>query len=127
LTGIIEYPTEAYSSMGYIITNAWQEKVDGSYVLVFAGASAKDPHQGLLLVETDDRSQSGIFYSPEKKGLLRIVKVAGFRLVLETPNKDIFYFDVPGRRFVDSMEEVVPTATPRPKLLATATPVSPYP
>jgi len=131
-TGIIENPSVPFSSMDFKITNAWQELVNGYYILIFVGSLANDPDQGVLLLESELPGDSGGYLTPRKNGTVRIVRVKGLRLVLETPTNDIFYFDVPARRFVNSLDEIVPTATPLPAISATptptlATPALPYP
>jgi len=131
-TGIIENPSVPFSSMDFKITNAWQELVNGNYILIFAGSLANDPNQGVLLLESDIPGDSGGYLTPRKNGTIRIVMVKGLRLVLETPTNDLFYFDVPARRFVNSLDEIAATATPLPAISATptptlATPTLPYP
>lgn len=131
-TGIIENPSVPFSSMDFKITNAWQELVNGNYILIFAGSLAYDPDQGVLLLESELPGDSGEYLTPRKNGTIRIVKVKGLRLVLETLTNDIFYFDVPARRFVNSLDEIAATATPLPAISATptptlATPALPYP
>jgi hypothetical protein len=118
--------------MDFKINNAWQELINGNYILIFAGSLARDPDQGVILVESDSPGGSGGYLTPGKNGAVRIVEVKGYRLVLETQTKVIFYFDVPARSFVNSLDEVVSTATPRPIHTTTPTQVlapsaSPYP
>jgi hypothetical protein len=111
-TGIIENPSVPFSSMDFKINNAWQELVGGNYILVFAGSLANRPDQGVLLVESETSGGSGEYLTPRKNGSVRIVKAQGMRLVLETPTHDIFYFDVPARRFVNTLDEIIATTTP---------------
>ncbi len=55
----------------------------------------------------------GTYDIPVKKGgPVRIVGAQGQRLILKTDIGTIFYFDLPSRRFVSSLTEIVPTATP---------------
>ena len=59
----------------------------------------------------------------------------GERLILRAEDGTTFYFDVPGRCYVSSLTEPVPTATRRPTRTPTATrilpptprPLTPYP
>jgi hypothetical protein len=51
-------------------------------------------------------------------GGVRVIAEQNNRLILQAIDGEIFYFDVPARRFVNSLSEVVPTAT----LLPTRTP-----
>jgi hypothetical protein len=54
--------------------------------------------------------------SPIQAGELTITGAVGERLVLTSEQGQTFYFDVPSLRFVDNLEEIVPTATPAPLL-----------
>ncbi len=83
------------------------------YILIIAGYSPKNPDQGLLFVAINRNNffTSRTFIAPGKGGSIRIEKAVGMRLVLKTAGQDILYFDIPGLKFVDSLEEVVPTAT----------------
>jgi hypothetical protein len=53
--------------------------------------------------------------TPIQAGSLHIVDVVGERLILRSTNGTTFYFDVPTRQFVSSLDAVVPTFTPSPK------------
>jgi hypothetical protein len=128
--GIIEYPTNPFPSTEYVITNAWQELINGNYVTVFAGALGSNPKQGVIIVQMEAPRQTRQYLTPDQSGVTKITSAKGFRLVVETSDSKRYYFDVPAQRFVSSMGEIVPTITPftnqsMPTL--TATPVSPYP
>ncbi len=110
-TGIIENPSVPFSSMDYQIINAWQDIINGDYVLIFVGALASDHEQGVVLVTSDSNSGSGEFFTPRRNGAVRVVQEKKSRLVLQSSNRDIFYFDVPARIFVDSLEAIVPNGT----------------
>ncbi len=112
-TGILEeggadfyYPT-----YDVIIYNKWQDVVNenGEWGLVYAGSMYTDPTQGLVLIPSQPVQ---IYLTPIKAGSVRIVAVQNLRLTLISENGTTFYFDVPGRRFVDSLTEVAPTVTP---------------
>ena len=68
-TGIIENPSAPFSASDFVISNAWQEYVDGSYVLVYAGSMTKDPAQGILIVCRDSNHGCRIFVTPQKTAL----------------------------------------------------------
>jgi hypothetical protein len=129
-TGIIEYPSSPFPSAEYIITNGWQELIDENYVTVFAGALTSNRKQGVLIVEMESPFRFRQYITPDQSGEIKISSAKGFRLVLVSSNNKTYYFDVPAQRFVNSLDEIVPTITPFtyqsiPTL--TATPVSPYP
>jgi hypothetical protein len=126
MTGIIENPPVPFSRSKYIINNAWQELVDGRYVIVYAGSLTKDPTQGVLLVYVDSDHSISEYLTPNKSGPLRISKVEGFRLVLQTENKSELYFDVPGFAFTNSLVSTVIPKTPSVAPIA-QTPIPPYP
>jgi len=130
--GIIDNPSVPISGMVFHAENAWKKEIKNGYVLVFAGYSPVKPDQGVIYVEiiSNHTLTSRSFKASGNSGAIRIVKAVGMRLVLETSKKDTLYFDVPGLRFVNSLEEVVPTATEmNPKItpIFTETPLPPYP
>ena len=134
-TGIIQSPSVPFSPMSYLIENGWQEKINNGYVTVLAGAGRKDPEQGILIVETENPLRFIIINTPQKSGSVKIIDFKGFQLVLQSENKDIFYFDVPGQQFIKTLGEIVPTVTAVPSqkttyepLYETPTPIiRPYP
>lgn len=111
LTGTIHYIPYPFSQ--FKEENAWSEKIGDGYVTVFAGSRVDDPDQGMVIVtfEHGKNIQSRIIRTPSRIGTVRIVRVVGLRLVLEAANGDELYFDAPGERFVNSLNEIVPTAT----------------
>lgn len=131
ITGIIQYPSVPFSSTEFKITNAWQEFVNGNYILVFAGVLATDPEQGLVLVIVDNPFHMEQYLAPSKSGEIQIIDAVDFRLILRSlETNEIYYFDVPAHRFVNSLKEIVPTATPfatqfEPDI--SGSPVPPYP
>lgn len=130
-TGIIQYPSVPFPSTEYEITNAWQDIVDGKYVLVFAGTLANDPEQGVVIVLVESPRQYRQYTTPTKSGAISITDVKGLRLVIRSlDNNRIFYFDVPAQKFVNSLDDIVPTATTLPTQAvpaATMIPSFPYP
>lgn len=101
---------------GFIVENAWFGLVNGNIVTVYAGAPVSDPEQGKLQINMvmPNRLFDGEFATPERNGALRVVAELNNRLTLMTTNGTTYYFDVPAMRFVSSLEEIVPTATPLP-------------
>jgi hypothetical protein len=130
-TGIIQYPSVPFPSTEYRITNAWQDIVDGNYVLVFAGSLANDPEQGVVIVLLESPRQHRQYLTPTKSGVISIIGVEGLRLILcSSDNNETYYFDVPALRFVSSLDEIVPTATALPTQTTSSIAVtlsSPYP
>jgi hypothetical protein len=97
--------------LGYSIQNAWwQDLGNNTWVGVYAGTHTDDPTQGLVVVVS--LPHDVVYTTTVKAGSLRIVAEANFRLTLLSTDGTTFYFDVPGRQFVDSLTEVVPTVTP---------------
>jgi hypothetical protein len=110
--GIIEYPTNPFPSTEYVITNAWQELINGSYVTVFAGALANNPKQGMILVQMESPRRLRQYITPDQSGEIKISSAKGLRLVVVSSNNKTYYFDVPAQRFVSSLNEIAPTITP---------------
>jgi hypothetical protein len=121
--GMIENPSVPMSGSAFLAENAWRLDMGDGYVLVIAGYSPKYPEEGLLFVTIDRKNMftTRTFIAPGNGGSIRIEKAVGMRIVLTAKNKDTLYFDIPGLRFVNSLEEVVPTAT---ELIPAATPVN---
>lgn len=128
MTGIIDRPSVPFSGRRYEINNAWQELVDGDYILVFAGALATEPAQGILIVFHDVDNSFKFILAPIKGGRLRIVDAKGYRLVIQQANVDTrLYFDVPAMSFATSLNgELVPTTTSE-LFSPEQTSTSPYP
>lgn len=121
-TGIIEGGGADfhYPNHDVIIKNHWQNVINenGEWASMYAGSLYTDPTQGLVLVVTQGPLVT--YLTPIKAGALRIVEVQNLHLVLLSDNGTIFYFDVLGQSFVDSLTEVAPTVTPY--LTSTPTP-----
>jgi hypothetical protein len=103
--------------------NAWHGYQAGFSVGVYAGSLPEDSEQGAIVVVS--RQPYRLFeekvLTPTKHGGVRVVAEQNNRLILQAVDGEIFYFDVPARRFADSLTEVVPTAT----LIPTNTSTSP--
>jgi hypothetical protein len=130
--GIIDNPSVPMSGAVFRAENAWKYDMGDGYILVIAGYSPANPDEGILLVDIDRKNivTSRTFKAPGNSGSIRIVKAVGMRLVLETHKKDTLYFDVPGLKFVNSLEEVAPTATELVPVITPIfmeTPLPPYP
>ena len=96
----------------FLLSNGWMK----SNLYVLAGAYKLDKTDGMLLVTTQSGTPREYFHSPTKAGILTVVGARRERLILSSTTGITFYFDVPGRTFVSSLTEIVPTATPRPTL-----------
>jgi hypothetical protein len=103
--------------------NAWDGYQDGFSVVIYAGSLPEDSEQGAIVVVS--RQPYRLFeekvLTPTKHGGVRVVAEHSNRLILQAVDGEIYYFDLPARRFVDSLTEVVPSAT----LLPTSTPFVP--
>jgi hypothetical protein len=127
MTGILDDPTTYMKG----IENGWQEKIDGVYTQVFAGADPRDPQQGILVVCPEGQEEEH-FVTPRKSGAVKIIAFEGFQLTVQSADGDLFYFDVPGRVFIDAIGEIVPTAAPAsttepPMKMNINTPIPAYP
>jgi hypothetical protein len=93
--------------------NAWDGYQDGFSVVIYAGSLPEDSEQGAIVVIS--RQPNRLFeekvLTPTRHGGVRVVAEQNNRLSLQAVDGEIYYFDVPARRFVDSLSEVVPTAT----------------
>lgn len=127
---IVEDGPPPFCGTCFVMTNMWYEIVSGKNIRVYAGALPDNPgvssqpaSQGMVIVWGE-----GNYPTPIKVGPVRVVDARGERLILQSENGTTFYFDVPARRFVGSLTEVVPTATSAPIPIPTATPTQrPYP
>lgn len=109
-TGILETGGGDFSAARYTILNSWQNVRDNQWSLVYAGAYAQEPEQGIVIATGVPRDI--VFETPVRAGSVRIIAEVNFRLTLLAEDSTIFYFDVPGLQFVDSLTQVVPTITP---------------
>jgi hypothetical protein len=116
--------------------NAWGGYLNGNTVVIYAGSWHGDPEQGaiVILITLPYRFYDERIFTPTKHGSVRVVAEQNNRLTLVAADGEVFYFDIPARLFVASLNEVVLTATPPPSLTSpaytTATPAptyNPYP
>jgi hypothetical protein len=118
--------------LGLDALNGWFGLVDGNKVSIYAGSLLEDPEQGAIaiLITLPYRNFSEKVLTPTKHGGVCVVAEQNNRLTLLAADGEIFYFDVPARRFVASLTEVIPTATPPPSLTppvyAVGTPIATY-
>lgn len=100
-TGIIENGVAPFSSQDVHMTNLWQEKVNGQWVQVYAGASAARPEQGVVIVmtETNGTTSAERFNTPLREGAVTIVQADGLRLTLQSAAGTVSLFDVSARAF----------------------------
>lgn len=120
--GIIEDASHAsFLPKNFIVGNAWFNKIENKLIQVFAGADGNDPEQGALIVFVPQDYSIGLYRSPNKRGILRIIGELGLTLILEAEDGSRYYFNIPGRKFTSTLLEIVPTITPV-KLLPSSTP-----
>jgi hypothetical protein len=135
LTGIIEEPFMLPGQKDVVTENAWQDKVDGEYVTVYAGYRRNTPDDhGVVCYETASTPLVCVDV-PEKSGSVHVAerkdKDKAIKLVLKSKKGEDFFFDVRGRKFTKSLDEVVPTITQQAQAPTsvpyTPTVDSPYP
>lgn len=119
-TGTREGDMVKFSAEKMFLTalNGWDGYLDNISVVIYAGSLPDDPEQGAIVIHfrLPYRFFSEKLLTPTKHGGVRVVAEQNNRLTLFATDGEIFYFDVPARRFVTSLTEVVPTATPPPSL-----------
>ena len=86
------------------LLNAWQGRVDGRFMTVYAGAQAGDPQQGILIVVTlKDASgaafEQALLRAPGRSGAVRVVSADGPVLTVRAASGATFTFDAASRRF----------------------------
>jgi hypothetical protein len=145
VTGIFGGGQIAPVSPPYGMSNLWAGIVNGEETLVIAGIrhfpeEAQETSQGVVMVEVHSIDHTNgdfaIYDAPiADTGLLKITVVEGYRLTIQAESGAVLYFDVPTRRFVDSLAATVsaPTVTPLPPVTPTPTEIpfipcgEPYP
>lgn len=104
ITGILEGQGQEIRPSEATINNRWAGFVRDTYVVVFAGALADDPAQGIIYVVTVSSDKKGTIWNhyltPTKTGSVRIVSVEGTRLVLASESGTTLSFDVSTLQFV---------------------------
>jgi hypothetical protein len=117
--------------IGMDAQNSWFGFVGGNSTTVFAGALLDQPDQGVvhLFMNFPTRGFDEQILTPTKHGGVHVVSEQNNRLTLVSTDGTTYYFDVPARRFVASLTEVVPSATPPPTYTPIPLPeaVIPYP
>jgi hypothetical protein len=105
--------------------NGWFGLFNEQPVNIFAGALVGDKDQGAIFIfmELPKRGYLELILTPTKHGGVRVVSEQNNRLTLVSTDGTTYYFDLPARRFVASLTEFVPSATPLP----TYTPFPPPP
>ncbi|MBI5034981.1 MAG: hypothetical protein HZB51_31020 [Chloroflexi bacterium] len=102
-----------FPAMSHVITNMWYEENASQRSIVYAGGLRDEPgvttaaSQGVVIVQVETLDHEplpggGTFSTPTKVGVVTIVNARGERLMLQSINGTIFYFDVPTRQFVSS-------------------------
>ncbi len=85
------------------ITSMWGQTVGDYHYAVYAGASASDPSQGLVIVQTYAVTGAHLtdedYPAPAGTGPLRVVSANGHRLSLTSGSGAALVFDVDTRRF----------------------------
>lgn len=132
LSGISNYPLAGYgilfedqiwgdASHKYVFDGPiWQQSTKELLVLVRGGRALESPTQGAVRVMitphySDSPQQNDVVIeSPVASGELTITGAVRERLILTSEQGQTLYFDVPSLRFVDNLEEIVPTVTPLP-------------
>jgi hypothetical protein len=109
--------------LGLDALNGWFGLINGYNISLYAGSLLDDPEQGAIvfLIFAPYPNIEEKYLTPTLHGGVRVVAEQNNRLTLLAADGETFYFDVPARRFVASLTEVVPTATPPP----TNTPIPP--
>lgn len=122
----------------YHVMSNWVENLDNGkrrlfvYTGELAGPGGEETPQGVIVVQvwqisvkdnlaTTDLIGQAEYQTPVQAGSVRIVDARSERLVLQSTNGTVFYFDVPSRQFVPSL---VWTPTPSP-ISPIATPTLP--
>lgn len=122
--GIFDGGRDLIPGTQYEIRNFWIGIVNEQVVEADIVSSLADQSQAVVIryVNSDG---GGWFLVPEGVGPLLIVAENNLRLTLEDPAGRQLFFDVPGERFVDSLDEVVPTVEPAPTYTPTPDPCAP--
>lgn len=117
------------------IENIWQDVVDDKIIRVYAGLLLPDYRQpnpvqtqhGALYVITllpTGETVTGLYITETELGALRITEQTGSKLTLVDESGEATFFDFLAYQFVDSLDTLLPTATPP---VTMATPSSSYP
>jgi len=129
-TGIFEGQTGDIHSFDSKIENHWKGIVNGNNMIVFAGALANDPSQGIIIIHITSpitrKTVGNRYLSPTKSGALRIMEAKGNILVIHPSAGNQLYFHILAQQYVSTLTDNPPTINPF--LITTSTPASlPYP
>jgi hypothetical protein len=111
---IVDDFSSPFPAMSHVITNMWYEETDGKRINVYAGALRDNPGIStearqsvvVVLIQSIDGSilpGGGTYSAPAAAGPLDVADASKERLVLQAENGARFYFDVPTRAFVSSL------------------------
>ncbi len=97
--------------LGLVAQNAWVGVINGTAIVVWAGAPVDTPDEGAILVRWTVHGQILLqrVVLPGKHGAAKITADQNNRLTLASADKTTFYYDVPGLSLVNSLTESVPT------------------
>ena len=118
LRGVVEYLGFDDLRRELKSTNGWVGEIEGLVYSLSAGYYRNDESLGLVqlrILTTEPYSRTTVNVDcPRKSGALRVEDAKGSRVILRASNGELFYFDLLARQFVESLDVVVPTATPFP-------------
>jgi hypothetical protein len=102
--GIVEDVSGALPTSRDELLNAWQGRVDGRFVAVYAGAQAGDREQGIVIVVTLKDAggaafEQALLRTPGRSGPVRVASADGPVLTLRAASGATFTFDAAARRF----------------------------
>jgi hypothetical protein len=103
-SGIVQDVNGALPTSRDELLNAWQGRVDGRFVAVYAGAQAGDPGQGVVIVVTLQDAHGAAFRqtllrTPQRAGAVRVVSADGPVLTLRAASGATFTLDAAEGRF----------------------------
>jgi len=105
-SGILNTHQSPFRSEDFTVRDAWHGPVGSTWMLVYAGGSAKGPHPGGLRLFTETRGGGepfttyvGAFDAPGADSPLTITGVAGTTMALATDSGRPYHFDLKTRRF----------------------------
>ena len=119
-----------FSSQSFYLESQWYEDVDAGNRRIFVGVgsiglagASKPTDQGVVFVAEAKwvdgnvvflEGAKGEYQTAQAAGSLHITDASGARLVLESSKGTVFYFDVPSRQFVDSLNATPPPTVTEP-------------
>jgi hypothetical protein len=103
-TGIVDDVQGALPTSTAQLLNAWQGRAGGGFVSVYAGATAGDANQGVVVVVTLEDARhptlgQQLVKTPSRSGALRVTAANGSLLTLQAEGGASFTFDIAARRF----------------------------